>query len=87
MMINQCHPNKPREHNQKMPIPPPKERTAYGTYLYSAELGVLETFMRNYRHILTTHFQKNKNRRRRGILELQSGTRSQELELETLAAS
>ena len=32
-------------------------------------------------------FSKGQNRKRRGILELRSGPRSQELELETLAAS
>jgi hypothetical protein len=48
-----------KEHNKKkMPLPPPKNRTAYGTYLYFAEPGTMETFMRDYRHILTTHFQK-----------------------------
>jgi len=59
MLINQCHPNNPREHNQKMPIPPPKkQQTAYGTYLYFAEPGVLETIMRDYRRILMDNFQK-----------------------------
>jgi hypothetical protein len=41
-----------------MPLPPPKERTAHGTYLYFEESGVLETFLRDYLQILTTHFQK-----------------------------
>jgi hypothetical protein len=41
-----------------MPIPPPKNRSAYGTYLYFAEPGVLETFLRDYRQILITNFQK-----------------------------
>ncbi|MGD9185746.1 MAG: hypothetical protein PVJ13_10505, partial [Desulfobacterales bacterium] len=43
---------------KKMPLPPPKQRTAYGTYLYFAEPGVLETFMRNYRRILMEKSQK-----------------------------
>ncbi len=43
---------------KKMPMPPPKNRSAYGTYLYCAEPGVLETFMRDYRHILMDNFQK-----------------------------
>jgi hypothetical protein len=41
-----------------MPPQPPKQRTAYGTYLYFAEPGVLETCMRDYRQILKTIFQK-----------------------------
>jgi hypothetical protein len=41
-----------------MPLPPPKERTAYGTHQYFAEPGVLENFMRGYRQILTSQFQK-----------------------------
>ena len=41
-----------------MPLPPPKNRTAYGTYLYFAELWALETFLRDYRRILTDNFQK-----------------------------
>jgi hypothetical protein len=40
-----------------MPLPPPKERTAYGTYLHFVETDTLETFLRDYRQILTTHFQ------------------------------
>jgi predicted oxidoreductase (fatty acid repression mutant protein) len=43
---------------KNMPLPPPKYRTAYGTYLYFAEPGVLETCMRDYRQILKTNFQK-----------------------------
>ena len=43
---------------KKMPLPPPKNRSAYGTYLYFAEHGTLETFLQDYRWILTTHFQK-----------------------------
>jgi hypothetical protein len=41
-----------------MPLPPPKQRTAYGTYLYLVEPGVLETFMRDYRQLLMANFQK-----------------------------
>ena len=43
---------------KKMPLPPPKQRTAYGTYPYLAEPGVLETFIRDYRQILMDNFQK-----------------------------
>jgi len=43
---------------KKMPIPPPKNRTAYGTYLYFAEPGVLEAFMQDYRLILIQNIQK-----------------------------
>ena len=42
----------------KIPLPPPKNRTAYGTYLFLAEPGVLDTFMRYYRQILMDNFQK-----------------------------
>ena len=70
-----------------MPLPPPKHRTAHGTYLYFDEPGLLETFMRDYRQILTANFQKV-------IIEgggeyWTSGQEhdTQELELETLAAS
>jgi hypothetical protein len=41
-----------------MPLPPPKQRTAYGTYLYFVKAGALEKFLQDYRQILTTHFQK-----------------------------
>jgi hypothetical protein len=41
-----------------MPLPPPKERTAHGTYLYFAEPSILKTFIRDYRRIPTKHFQK-----------------------------
>ena len=41
-----------------MPLPPPKQRTAYGTYLYIAEPGTLETFIRDYSRILMEIFQK-----------------------------
>ena len=41
-----------------MPLPPPKQRTAYGTYLYFAEPGTLITFLRDYRRILLDNFQK-----------------------------
>ena len=41
-----------------MPLPPPKQKTAYGTYLYFAEHGVLETFIRDYRQILIKNCQK-----------------------------
>ena len=43
---------------KKMPLPPPKQRTAYGTYLYFAEPGVLETFLQDYQQILINNFQK-----------------------------
>ncbi|MGA9235804.1 MAG: hypothetical protein WBV91_13335 [Desulfobacterales bacterium] len=42
----------------EMPLPSLKQRSAYGTYLYFVEAGVLETFKRDYRQILTAHFQK-----------------------------
>jgi hypothetical protein len=48
----------PRKHNQKMQIPPPKHRSAYGTYLYLTEADLLEYFLQDYRQILTTQFQK-----------------------------
>jgi len=41
-----------------MPLPPPKQRTAHGTYLYFAEPGTLETFIRDYRQILMAHFRR-----------------------------
>ena len=59
MMIDQS-PGKQKIHEnkiKKMPLPPPKKRTAYGTYLYFAEPGTLETFMRDYRQILKDNFQ------------------------------
>ena len=40
-----------------MLLPPPNNRTAYGTYLYFAELGTLETFLRDYQRILIQNFQ------------------------------
>ena len=40
-----------------MPLPPPKNRTAYGTYLDFAESGTLETFLQDYRRILMGNFQ------------------------------
>jgi hypothetical protein len=43
-----------------MPIPPPKQRSAYGTYLYFAEPGVLERFLQDYQHILTENFHKSR---------------------------
>ena len=43
---------------KKMPLPPPKNRTTYGTYLYFAEPGTLETFLRDYRRILMENFQR-----------------------------
>jgi hypothetical protein len=43
---------------EKMPLPPPKNRTPYGTYLLLIYTGAMVTFMRDYRRILTTHFQK-----------------------------
>ena len=48
----------PENKIKKMPLPQPKNRTAHGTYLYFAEPGVLEIFMRDYRRILTENFQK-----------------------------
>jgi hypothetical protein len=60
MMIDQS-PGKRKIHANKtikMPLPPPKNRTAYGTYQYFAEPGVLETLIRDYRQILMIHFQK-----------------------------
>ena len=41
-----------------MPLPTPKQRTAYGTYLYFAESGTLETFLPEYLRIPTINFQK-----------------------------
>ena len=41
-----------------MPLPPPKNRTAHGTYLYFAEPDTLETFLRDYKRILIDKFQK-----------------------------
>ena len=41
-----------------MPLPPPKELTAYGTYLYLTERDVLENFLQDYRQILMTNFQR-----------------------------
>jgi hypothetical protein len=41
-----------------MPLPPPKQQTAYGTYQHFAEPDILETFMQDYRWILTNNFQK-----------------------------
>jgi hypothetical protein len=43
---------------KKMPLPPPKNLTAYGTYLYFAEPDTFETFMRDCRQILMDNFQK-----------------------------
>lgn len=40
-----------------MPPPPPKQQTAYGTYLYFDEPGMLIAFMRDYRQILMDNFQ------------------------------
>jgi hypothetical protein len=60
MIIDQ-YPGKQKIHAniiKKMPLPPPKERTAHGTYLYLTEPGMLETFMRDYRLILMDNFQK-----------------------------
>jgi len=43
---------------KKMQIPKPKKNsTAYWTCLYFAEPGTLETFLRDYRQILTSQFQ------------------------------
>ena len=41
-----------------MSLPLTKQRSAYGTYLYIAEPGKLETFLRDYRQILIDNFQK-----------------------------
>ena len=41
-----------------MPLPSPKQRTAYGTYLYFAGTDTLKTFLRDYRRILEEKFQK-----------------------------
>jgi hypothetical protein len=60
MMIDQ-YPGKSKIHEniiKKMPLPPPKQRNAYGTYLYFAEPATLKTFMRDYRQILYDNFQK-----------------------------
>jgi hypothetical protein len=43
---------------KKMPLPPPKNHTAHGTYLYFADPFTLETFLRDYRRILIQNFQK-----------------------------
>jgi len=60
MMIDQ-YPGCPKIHEniiKKMPLPLPKNRTAYGTYLYFAEPIVLKTFLRDYRKILMDNFQR-----------------------------
>jgi len=60
MMIDQ-YPGKSKIHAnkiKKMPLPPPKYRTAYGTYLYFAETGELETFIRDYNGYQWTIFKK-----------------------------
>jgi hypothetical protein len=41
-----------------MLLPPPKQRTAYGTYLYFVESIVLETFLKDYHRILIQNIQK-----------------------------
>jgi hypothetical protein len=41
-----------------MPLPPPKQRTAYGKYLYFAGTDALKSFMQDYRQILMGNFQK-----------------------------
>jgi hypothetical protein len=59
MMIDQ-YPGKSKIHeniNKKIPLPPPKNRTAYGTHQYFAEPGALETFLRDSRQILIQNFQ------------------------------
>jgi hypothetical protein len=60
MMIDQSSGNQKILANKikKMPLPPPKNRTAYGTYLYFVEPGTLETLIRDYRRILMENFQK-----------------------------
>ena len=59
MMTNKTLANKnPANIIKKMPLPPPKQRTAYGTYLYFVKAGALEKCLQDYRQILTPHFQK-----------------------------
>ena len=41
-----------------MPLPTPKNRTAYGTYLHLTDPGTLENFLQEYRRILIQNFQK-----------------------------
>jgi len=41
-----------------MPLPIPKQRTVYGTYLHFAETGMFETFLRDYHQIPILNFQK-----------------------------
>jgi hypothetical protein len=40
-----------------MLLPPPKELTAYVTYLYFTEPGTLDTFLQDYRQFLIQNFQ------------------------------
>jgi hypothetical protein len=51
-------PTKKEQNQKKMPLPPPKIRTACGTYLYFTEPGTLETFLQDKRQILKNYFQK-----------------------------
>jgi hypothetical protein len=54
-----CHNLKiPTNIIKNMPLPPPKQRTTCGTYLYFAEPGAMETFIRDYQQILMDNFQK-----------------------------
>lgn len=48
--------------SKRCPLPPPKQRTAYGIYLYFAEPGVIETFMRVYRRILIQIFKRSESK-------------------------
>ncbi len=42
-----------------MPLPPPKNRTAYGAYLCFVENSTRETFLRDSHQILKINFQRN----------------------------
>ena len=41
-----------------MPLPPSKNRTAYGTYLCFVEPGTMEKFLQNSRRLLMDNFQQ-----------------------------
>jgi len=43
---------------KNMPLPPPKNRTAYGKYLYFVVPNKLEIFLQDYRQILMAHFRR-----------------------------
>jgi len=55
-LSNLCQTKNPHEQNIKMPLQPPKNRTAYGTYQYLTEPGVLGTFLWDYQRTLTENF-------------------------------